>query len=123
LTTFFITTKGNTTMAIDNKPDTTYDEYHHQPMGANTNNQQQDALSSSDEEKNVNGDNNVVEPLDEDPEFSYKEQRKIIHRIDKRLVTMTGVMYCVSLMDRSNLPNVRLTDESMQLQKDSRGVG
>lgn len=36
-------------------------------------------------------------------EFSEREQRKIIHRIDRRLVVTVGVLYCVSLMDRTNL--------------------
>jgi hypothetical protein len=36
-------------------------------------------------------------------EFSPKEQKKIIHRIDRRLVVTVGVLYCVSLMDRTNL--------------------
>lgn len=36
-------------------------------------------------------------------EFSEVEQRKIIHRIDRRLVVTVGVLYCVSLMDRTNL--------------------
>jgi hypothetical protein len=36
-------------------------------------------------------------------EFSPKEQRKIIHRIDRRLVVTVGVLYCISLMDRTNL--------------------
>ncbi|KAH7309515.1 major facilitator superfamily transporter [Stachybotrys elegans] len=31
------------------------------------------------------------------------EQRHIIRRIDKRLVVMLGAMYCVSLMDRTNM--------------------
>lgn len=34
-------------------------------------------------------------------EFTPQEQRSIIKRIDRRLVTTVGVMYCVSLMDRS----------------------
>lgn len=33
-------------------------------------------------------------------EFSPQEQKRIISRIDRRLVTTVGVMYCVSLMDR-----------------------
>ncbi|KAL5365022.1 major facilitator superfamily domain-containing protein [Aspergillus floccosus] len=41
--------------------------------------------------------------VDYDEEYSYAEQRKIIHRIDRRLVTITGLAYCVSLMDRTNL--------------------
>ncbi|KAI1917917.1 hypothetical protein LOZ61_000031 [Ophidiomyces ophidiicola] len=40
--------------------------------------------------------------VDVDEEFTYKEQRKIIHRVDKRLVTTCGLGYCVSLMDRTN---------------------
>lgn len=35
--------------------------------------------------------------------FSPAEQRKIIWRIDRRLVLTLGFMYCVSLMDRTNL--------------------
>lgn len=46
-----------------------------------------------------------VDNTDEDEEFSYAEQRKIIHRIDRRLVVILGLMYCVSLIDRGNLPN------------------
>jgi len=41
--------------------------------------------------------------LDHDEEYSRAEQRKIIHRIDRRLVTTCGLMYCISLMDRTNL--------------------
>lgn len=36
-------------------------------------------------------------------EFTPAEQRKIIHRIDRRLVVTVGVLYCISLMDRTNL--------------------
>jgi len=43
--------------------------------------------------------------VDEDEEFSYKQQRAIVHRIDRRLVVSTGLMYCVSLIDRGNMPN------------------
>lgn len=40
---------------------------------------------------------------DDDPVYSPEEQRKIIHRIDRRLVSTVGAMYCISLMDRTNL--------------------
>lgn len=40
---------------------------------------------------------------DIDDEFTPQEQKKIIRRIDLRLVTMTGLAYCISLMDRTNL--------------------
>jgi hypothetical protein len=36
-------------------------------------------------------------------EFSEAEQKRIIQRIDRRLVTTLGVLYCASLMDRTNL--------------------
>lgn len=35
--------------------------------------------------------------------FSLKEQKNIIFRVDCRLVLTCGFMYCVSLMDRTNL--------------------
>ncbi|KAK7700660.1 hypothetical protein SLS64_010804 [Diaporthe eres] len=38
-----------------------------------------------------------------DHEFTPAEQKRIIQRIDRRLVTTVGFMYCVSLMDRTNL--------------------
>lgn len=57
-----------------------------------------------------------VEALEDDSEFSYPEQRKIIHRIDKRLVVMAGLMYCVSLMDRSNLPNAAVAGMNVELE-------
>jgi MFS family permease len=36
-------------------------------------------------------------------EFTPEETKKIIHRIDRRLITTVGLMYCISLMDRTNL--------------------
>ncbi len=36
-------------------------------------------------------------------QFTHSEQRKIVHRIDRRLTVTLGVMYCISLMDRTNL--------------------
>ncbi len=44
--------------------------------------------------------------VDTDPRvtaFSYAEQKKIIRRIDLRLVLTLGLMYMISLMDRTNL--------------------
>ena len=35
--------------------------------------------------------------------FTADEQKKIIRRIDRRLVLTLGALYCVSLMDRTNL--------------------
>jgi MFS transporter, ACS family, DAL5 transporter family protein len=36
-------------------------------------------------------------------EFTKSEEKKIMHRIDRRLVLTVGFMYCISLMDRTNL--------------------
>jgi hypothetical protein len=41
-------------------------------------------------------------------EFTPAEQRKIIHRIDRRLVLTVGVLYCISLMDRTNLSSASI---------------
>jgi hypothetical protein len=62
-------------------------------------------------------DDNHLEKLDSpsstDPEDAYhwftpEQGRKIKHRIDRRLVLMLGAMYCVSLMDRTNLSNAAI---------------
>ena len=36
-------------------------------------------------------------------EFTAAEERKLMHKIDRRLVLTVGIMYCISLMDRTNL--------------------
>ncbi|KAL2853474.1 major facilitator superfamily domain-containing protein [Aspergillus pseudoustus] len=41
--------------------------------------------------------------IDVDEEYSYEQQRKIIHRVNRRLVSICGVAYCISLMDRANV--------------------
>jgi hypothetical protein len=50
-------------------------------------------------------DLNFVDSSD-DPilsEFTAEEASSIIHRIDRRLILTVGLMYCISLMDRTNL--------------------
>jgi hypothetical protein len=56
---------------------------------------------SSDEEKVINDDR--IENVEEDEEFSPLEQRKIMQRVDIRLVAATGLAYSISLMDRGNI--------------------
>ncbi|MAD81423.1 MAG: hypothetical protein CL912_00535 [Deltaproteobacteria bacterium] len=41
-------------------------------------------------------------------QFTPQEQRKIIHRVDRRLVTTLGALYACSLMDRTNLGAVNI---------------
>ncbi|KAI1108915.1 major facilitator superfamily domain-containing protein [Nemania sp. NC0429] len=40
---------------------------------------------------------------DETEEITEREAKKIIHKIDRRLLVTIGFMYCVSLVDRTNL--------------------
>jgi uncharacterized membrane protein len=40
---------------------------------------------------------------EEEDELSLQERKRIIRRVDLRLVTMTGLAYCIALMDRTNL--------------------
>ncbi|CAI7678954.1 unnamed protein product [Penicillium pancosmium] len=57
---------------------------------------------------------------EEEEEFTEEEQRKIIRRIDLRLVTMTGLAYCISLMDRTNLSAAAIAGLKTELEL---GVG
>ncbi|KAI9842060.1 MAG: hypothetical protein M1837_007485 [Sclerophora amabilis] len=49
-------------------------------------------------------------------EFTPHEQKKIIHRVDRRLVLTCGIMYCISLMDRTNLPAAVIAGLTKELQ-------
>ncbi|KAJ9490197.1 hypothetical protein VN97_g3084 [Penicillium thymicola] len=55
---------------------------------------------------------------DEDDEFTPQEKKKIIRRIDLRLVTMTGLAYCISLMDRTNLSMAAVAGLKQELRLD-----
>lgn len=41
-------------------------------------------------------------------QWSLEEQRRILRKIDFRLIPICGVMYCVSLLDRTNLSNASI---------------
>lgn len=56
--------------------------------------------------------------IDNDPVYSYKEQRAIIHRIDRRLVVTCGLLYCFSLIDRGNLGNASIAGMTKELSLD-----
>jgi len=49
----------------------------------------------------------LEEGLPDDAE-STAAYRKLLHRIDKRLVLTTGFMYCVSLIDRTNIGSANI---------------
>ncbi|KAL8960469.1 MAG: hypothetical protein Q9183_005460, partial [Haloplaca sp. 2 TL-2023] len=56
--------------------------------------------------------------LDEDPVYSYAEQRAIIRRVDRRLVVTLGVIYCISQIDRGNLGNASIAGMTDELALD-----
>lgn len=43
------------------------------------------------------------------------EERRLIRRIDRRLVLTIGAMYCVSLMDRTNMSAANIAGMSSEL--------
>jgi len=49
-------------------------------------------------------------------QWSVAEQRRITRKIDFRLVPMCGVMYCVSLLDRTNLSNAAIAGMTKELK-------
>jgi hypothetical protein len=69
-------------------------------------------MSNSDLEKT--GLDHVERSVPEDTndarilQFTLAEQRKIIGRIDRRLVLTLGILYCTSLMDRTNLSSAAI---------------
>ena len=47
--------------------------------------------------------------------WSHEEQKRIIRRVDWRLVPICGLMYCVSLLDRTNLSNAAIAGMNDEL--------
>ncbi|KAF2219522.1 major facilitator superfamily domain-containing protein [Elsinoe ampelina] len=56
-------------------------------------------------------------------EFSPREQRRITRRLDLRLVLTTGIVYCVSLMDRTNLSAASLAGMNIELRMNAANNG
>ncbi|KAL8992252.1 MAG: hypothetical protein Q9169_007246 [Polycauliona sp. 2 TL-2023] len=56
--------------------------------------------------------------MDDDPVYSYEEQRAIIRRIDRRLVVTLGFIYCMSQIDRGNLGNASIAGMTEDLALD-----
>ncbi|KAH6603197.1 phthalate transporter [Trichoderma cornu-damae] len=52
---------------------------------------------------------------DDDFGFTPEEQRSIIRHIDRRLVVTLGAMYCISLMDRTNMSAANIAGMSTEL--------
>ncbi|KAI0392327.1 MFS general substrate transporter [Xylariaceae sp. FL0594] len=49
-------------------------------------------------------------------DYSPAQARSIMKRIDRRLVTVTGIMYCISVMDRTNLGAAAIAGMNKDLQ-------
>lgn len=41
-------------------------------------------------------------------QWSIEQQKRIVRKIDLRLIPLCGIMYCVSLLDRTNLSNAAI---------------
>ncbi|KAK0649424.1 major facilitator superfamily domain-containing protein [Cercophora newfieldiana] len=57
-----------------------------------------------------------AQPSPDDFGFSEAEQKAIIRRVDLRLVLTVGAMYCVSLMDRTNLGAASIAGMQQELK-------
>lgn len=60
------------------------------------------ACATIEDVKIVNGN------IDDDEDYTLKEQRKIIHKIDRRLLIVIGAMQAVSFLDRANMSNANI---------------
>lgn len=47
----------------------------------------------------------IAPDVDDDEEFTVPEQRKIIRKVDRRLLIVLGLMQAVSFIDRANVSN------------------
>lgn len=57
-----------------------------------------------------------VSDSDDSYGFSPAEQKSIVRRIDRRLVVTVGAMYCISLMDRTNMGAAVIAGMDKELQ-------
>ncbi|KAF4121913.1 Major Facilitator Superfamily [Geosmithia morbida] len=58
---------------------------------------------------------NTAEPVDSNYDFTPGEQKRIIHRVDRRLVVTVGALYCISLVDRTNMSAANIAGMSVDL--------
>lgn len=63
-------------------------------------------------------DSHIGEVSDTESDYGLTkdEQRKIIRRVDIRLVLTVGAMYCVSLMDRTNMSAANIAGMGVELK-------
>lgn len=58
-------------------------------------------------------------PIETGDEITIAEERKIIRKIDRRLVTAVAIMFSVSLIDRTNLAGANIAGLSKELHLDT----
>ncbi|OBT67940.1 hypothetical protein VE03_02507 [Pseudogymnoascus sp. 23342-1-I1] len=81
---------------------------------------QSESYAEKDSEKNIqqieamNANQGAIRE-DEDLGISDAEGRKIIHKIDRRLISALGLMFGISLMDRTNLGSANIAGMSKEL--------
>jgi len=69
--------------------------------------------SSGHEKSRINASDVEVASIDD---YTPAQARSITSRVDRRLVTVTGVMYCISVMDRTNLGAAAIAGMNKDLQ-------
>ncbi|KAI8931665.1 hypothetical protein NX059_011312 [Plenodomus lindquistii] len=53
--------------------------------------------------------------VEDDEEYTVAEQRRIIHKVDRRLLTVLGLMQGVSFLDRANMSNAAVAGMTKEL--------
>jgi hypothetical protein len=76
----------------------------------------EDAKASEAQVEPVESQKPMLNSIDDDPVYSYREQRKIIRRIDTRLIVMLGFLHTVSLIDRGNLGTASVAGMEKELR-------
>ncbi|KAK6536423.1 hypothetical protein TWF281_000660 [Arthrobotrys megalospora] len=75
-------------------------------------------MAFPDEKKSEIFDNIALEAPDDASdivEYDEVEQKKILHRIDRRLVIIIGVIYCISVIDRNNMGSAAVAGMTKEL--------
>ncbi|OBT89012.1 hypothetical protein VE02_02159 [Pseudogymnoascus sp. 03VT05] len=88
---------------------------------------EEDRANSDIEESGVHYENVLNSTSDESNDsrincFTHREQRKIMHKVDRRLILTLGIMYCISLMDRTNLGAANIAGMSVDLDFATPGI-
>jgi hypothetical protein len=76
----------------------------------------EDSKISKAQVESVESQKPMLNNIDDDPVYSYREQRKIIRRIDARLIVMLGFLHTVSLIDRGNLGTASVAGMEKELK-------